>query len=528
MSSKLCIFFFIFHTALFCSLPLTHMEFSHWDEKFSEAITNSALNFPNSNKFWRRYNDILRFYKRGTGRAFNWSIAPINSEEPGYLISVRITASSRDEKIIPGNCATSTFEKGNNFWWMNWTDSAFSEATYFFYADHNLENLQLLMPQETLDEAQHMFIHAGDMRLVERNGNTYAYRALQPSPLSHFGFRVAVENGIIYFTDAIANINIGRPYKNWPIVLIDNTSLMALDWFYEGGVQFVLAGQKTGIGLLPQSDPNFPFIGDVITQQADAKNNVGLLPLVSFASPTIQLDEKNFLGVGTVKIITDPRHDILFSYEPNSPIATFRAKLYEDMKQLFKDKYIRHHASSSDIGPLACIGFSYLLYFYHVELNDENMPAAIRLSDAFLPINLGANGDGKNYKFSLYFPSGLVRTGDNEIMISAGYGDYYSVALKFKLDEAKNSCRHNATRMDMRNFSYWVLHGENGNFIASPRLLEEGIQSEMRQGKPCQNPLCSHKNAKRRCSRCKATNYCSIACQKQDWQRHKQMCHEAR
>ena len=53
---------------------------------------------------------------------------------------------------------------------------------------------------------------------------------------------------------------------------------------------------------------------------------------------------------------------------------------------------------------------------------------------------------------------------------------------------------------------------------------EQGDTAAKHQKHACANISCNHKNAKKLCSRCKTSLYCSAACQKVHWKEHKKTC----
>ena len=97
------------------------------------------------------------------------------------------------------------------------------------------------------------------------------------------------------------------------------------------------------------------------------------------------------------------------------------------------------------------------MYFYKLVFNKETKEFNFYFSDSYLPIN-ESDEHKEKYKFSLIFPLGIVKRGD-EIIVSAGEGDYYSILLSFTYSEI--NFRHNIRDFNIDNFEYYLLSYRN-------------------------------------------------------------------
>lgn len=202
--------------------------------------------------------------------------------------------------------------------------------------------------------------------------------------------------------------------------------------------------------------------------KTDFGDNYGITPLFSFSTPHIYYSNESYndalIGVGHLKIHSDITK---YPYISGSNIDKFRKHLYRDMKGKYGDRYIRHYGTQPFPN---CGGYIYMLYFYILYDKTYDDDGSIRynsmkLSDGFLPISLDDRSNDKlypwdeDYKFSLIFPMGLAYLDDNKerILVTAGYGDFYPVALEFDTKNIVDMCEHDVKNMNMKEYNYWIL-----------------------------------------------------------------------
>jgi hypothetical protein len=188
--------------------------------------------------------------------------------------------------------------------------------------------------------------------------------------------------------------------------------------------------------------------------------NYGISPALSLGSPCIIIDDY-YLGVGHIKIHSNIDK---YPYLKNSNIENFRNNLYLDYKRLFGDNYIRHMGTGF---PPDCYGYIYMLYFYTIEFPMGQDEAVMHISDAYLPLN---RNDNNLYKFSLFFPMGICNDGNN-LLVSCGEGDFYSVICKFNLNDIYKLCKYNIKDMDFNNYNYYIIENMPDRFNLKTRLI---------------------------------------------------------
>lgn len=402
--------------------------------------------------------------KNRNGRAFNPGISA--SFGPGYFFSVRVMFHHLQgyKEIVPGNI----LEQGKNFWWRDFYSPEINGTTVFFHADPTLKDFSVAIPENYNDFE--MWSRAMDTRVVRRKNDIVVFNAGRPIIASKISsLRQSIE-GINYFNfeDALENIKPGHNYG-----LIDTNFVGKIysyvDWYFLDGVRFAKVNNKTINYSYLTYDKNYPLLGTGSTQQDgnNAARNSGLMPLFSVGSSHLPLDNQNYLGVGHIKIPVD---DIKFTYENDSTISKFRANLVRDLKQAFGDRYIRHNSFHS--GYNISSSYHYLLYFYIFKLDAKKNPIEMRISDAFLPIDVQHARDKDNYVFSLVFPMGITPNQNNpdSLLISAGFGDYYAAIIDLPKQEILDWCRHDVKNIDMRNYNYNFMRFDGkGNFDIVPR-----------------------------------------------------------
>ena len=263
--------------------------------------------------------------------------------------------------------------------------------------------------------------------------------------------------------------------------------VLILDWFYSDGVyafekngprdedltldkKFIAYRKK----LIPYNTNNgFDGKGSFYSEKPeDIKKygrNYGKLPMFSFGSNFIKLDTKKKIeGYKNVRISVAHSKihssEVKYPYNEKSNVHTFRKNIYNDMRTEYKDKYIEHYGSGKAPD---CYGYIYLMYFILL-LEKEDGSFDMKLGNSYLPLNLEDKHKDK-YKFSLIFATGIQQEND-DIIITAGEGDMYSILLKFSIDSIIEDCEHDVTNMNMNNYIFKIIGYKNGKSIVEDTL----------------------------------------------------------
>jgi hypothetical protein len=466
----------------------------------------------------------LNFYKFNahpsnfqTYRCTNTSIAHVT--ESIYLYAVRVIVNTKETQLIPGNDedCIQKIDIGLNYWWNHWDrSSTFVGLTIFFLGNHKNNDLswchiQCVKPTKKLSK-QFCYtsgylvnnIPQQDVRIFKHDNVIYLHTL-------DLEYLCKLEVDISNKRVNIQQLNISLPKVDLSginqqilqIKSLDNNEMFVryIDWFLEYGTRIfgVLfdTSKKSSLGgstlimkyynnTIPYDQFKFRGYGCYDNKNPDDISkygtNYGIMPGFSLSTPHVTLENNLIIGCGHSKIHSDIEK---YPYLEKSKIDLFRKNLYQDYKAEFGDKYIRHLGTGW--APNGCQGFIYMLYFYIVngnELkNEKNHPGSMKISDSFLPLFLSTKEiDGpldQNYKFSLIFPMGLARDND-KIIITAGEGDFYSVALEFKISDILDLCQYDVRNLDLRNYNYNILaYVNNHQFYMSETL--RNIKQKMQQ-----------------------------------------------
>jgi hypothetical protein len=411
-------------------------------------------------------------------RCYNTSI--VKSHDGRFIYAVRFTIITTDINfdVIPGNSVDcripSNIEYGHNFWWNNWRGRyPGNDITYFFIGDHRKRQLQLLKLQSAETNLNFPRIngyefHEHDLRLTRINNIIYCY-----DTSLRFISQLILNNDTLVFVPL--NTYKFLTGKNIPLLDYKNKAISLIDWFYSEGVRFLICEKANGPFCLVgeeywiKSDYNpddrtnggtISGIGSYMTNKEDDiveyGNNYGITPMFSFSTPHVNFNDIT-IGCGHIKIHANIDK---FPYLPNSTIQNFRQNLYIQLKESYGDRYIRHFGTTM---PPMCDGYIYMLFFYIInkagKYKEFNIYDNMILSDAYLPLytktKLPDTEFDHDYKFSLIFPMGLEI--DNEtIIVTAGYGDFYSVALEYNVYDILSRCKHNIKNINMSHYQYYI------------------------------------------------------------------------
>jgi hypothetical protein len=248
-----------------------------------------------------------------------------------------------------------------------------------------------------------------------------------------------------------------------------------LDWFYTNGIKIVTVNTKDKVveTIMIEKVNGFKGKGKCDNDNDDDEDKDTLAyPALSLSTPLVERvsndKETIWLGVGHLKINNSNR---FCSYKTNKKINDFKNRLHEVMYKKYKTKYKPHLGLNYST---TCYGYIYMMYFYKLIYYKDSNTYDFQLSDAFLPLNCNDEHEDK-YKFSLFFPAGLViDDNDNDVYVSGGEGDYYSTIINFKLDWVDKQIKHNYKTMDItKEYDYQILKYKNNetNIISDPSQL---------------------------------------------------------
>lgn len=445
------------------------------------------LNFYNSIS-----KDVLdklmpRPYKCNYYIFLNTSIVKIDDDN--YLYAVRIICQDgksfkNDQKYIkPGNseeCVPKRQDIGINFPWNRWhlPQLESTDSTIFVYGNHKNNNLEILPLREGLYNNDKYGYEKSDIRIMKMDGTIYMHTSNLDSM---YMFDIVNEQNKKFIKMKKIRTYPDNEDKNIPIlsVRLEKTKVITfIKWYYKYYDDFEENDKKEKGGVLLWGYEGFRPImhwirfdnyvidglGSHLSGLEDDKQifatNYGITPMFSFGTPHIKLHNEKYgdflLGVGHIKIHNDTEK---YKYIDGSNIDTFRKNLHKDMRDKYGDRYIEHYGTGPY--PDECTGYIYMMYFYIMYDKQGEFYNSMKLSDSFLPILLDERkklfDDDNDYKFSLIFPMGITSIDTNKIIVTCGYGDFYSVALEFDTKNVINKCTYDVRNLDMREYSYWIL-----------------------------------------------------------------------
>jgi len=225
--------------------------------------------------------------------------------------------------------------------------------------------------------------------------------------------------------------------KNYGIVSLSENDLIVLDGINFGVLiyhRFIGQSYQTkGISYTYQ----FQYVNDhrYCTPANKHIDTCGSLvqPLFSMGpSKLITIKDKQYiLCAGHIKL--------LFHFDQsNENMKTFIDSVQKKFEKIYGDTYVPHYE------------YMYLLCFYLFELDSNKNITKSLISRAILPVFDNFN---LPYNFSLFFPMGLEVT-DNNVIVSGGYGDYYSTVIQFRLDHVIDICKCDMHDFDIDTYEF--------------------------------------------------------------------------
>jgi hypothetical protein len=451
--------------------------------KFSIEYLNDKLN--NAIEM----TDVMKKH----GRFFNTSIILL-PEHKKYLYTARYGYSHGSENIKPGNSINEKSDKygvGANFWWGYWQQPLkHDHGTYIFTSDYNFNNFKLLKlecPQTSIFRgiAENM-IKRNDLRIFKKNRDIYIYNSsLKCTYIARYNH---IYRKLVFFKRIKWNKSSGNKSKNHGIIDILPGKIITTDWYYKEGVRLITLNYKKKrnqllfYSLQTKERPVLKYNEDTIIlgkgspplnirDRMNVGYNYNVMPQFSFGSPHV-LYEDRFIGIGHIKIHTEEKYE----YKKGSNIDMFRKNLYRDFRNIYGERYTQHLGSGF---PSKLNGYSYLMFFYYlydIERSSDTITAMkMKISDSYLPIFLGDKKRDsvvdKDWKFTLVFPTGLA-INNTDLTVSAGYGDFYSILMKFDVNEIMKLCTYDMENLNLNEYEYKIMGTDNKNVYIENSLLE--------------------------------------------------------
>lgn len=396
-------------------------------------------------KFFRKTLKKYNYIKHQDG--FNMSL--LRLEKNKYLFCIRVLGIIPvyfGEEVIPGNNANLKFKLdiyrkdkisyGKNFFWNNWNRFLIDNSIFFVgYLDDETFDFKIdkkikpfVVSNYSINIPNYFY---SDIRLFKSRNKIFCYDGFISSIIEisikndeiKGGFYLAEGKvDLLFYIDIC--INIKKYDKNWSFIKItshDNQPyFMFLNWFENGYLT---------VSYIPLNVKNKDCIKkNIIKMKGDLIDGIGnkKLPMFSFGTPMFQLNENEWIGSGHIKIINT------YKYE-NDELNNFKIQLLELNKEY---NYVEH--------------LSYVYLTYHILLSKNNGEWKMLISDAFLYIPVE-----KKYVFSINFPVGIDVNNGN-VIVSMGFGDYYTGIISYKLEEFKKLCIHDIQYFETNKFKFYI------------------------------------------------------------------------
>lgn len=204
------------------------------------------------------------------------------------------------------------------------------------------------------------------------------------------------------------------------------------------------SNEKFKIYHVKSNKDNKPFPYDVNINSIKIESFLSYIknPSLSVGAPHLDISKfikvkgKTYLGIGHAKISNE-----------NKMIETYKS-VNKKIENKYKDDF--YPITRRFYGNNCLFNRIYYMFFYIFNEDENN----VYISNFVLPI-------GKNkYKFNVIFPMGCYMDGE-DLFITAGEGDYYAIELKFNIIDVINSCYHDASNCELKDFNIEILDLNN-------------------------------------------------------------------
>lgn len=399
-------------------------------------------------------------------RFSNYSAVRLDGGE--YLFAVKGLTIDKEPQgdFRPGNAPGTPHSEneGVDFWWNRWRES---RGGVVFFVGPSIDQPLRVVEVDHQSECPSRFgvLLQGDLRLFASGPSLYAYTP----ELKLFKLDYSKEKVLLR---SFNSASCGLDDKNMSVLEIQ--PLCFLDWFRDSGVVVRWSGSalhnsvhsdhviKYGDGLRLSGSGS--CLGDIYRVKVGGRTyeeyireerlrfgrNFGRLPQFCFGSPSLQMNHpvlgEGYLGIGHVKIRNEPG----YVYSSGSSVDLFREELHFSLRKEYGERYIKHFGG--DWGS----GYIYMAFLHFLPKDMSEL----YISDAFLPFTgCLTNGNGpydSGFKFSLCFPmsAGII---DDNLWITAGEGDWYSLWIELCLGEVWKSLRHRVSNLPMDDYRYFIL-----------------------------------------------------------------------
>ena len=404
-------------------------------------------------KYHKFLGEMVKPYNYIRGQdGFNMGMIRIGENK--YLFCVRVLGvipAYFGEPIVPGNYSGSEkyireklgknvankISFGKNFFWGEWNKSLIDNTIFFVgYLDSKTLNFEIdtkIKPYAIMNyPIKDLKYFYSDVRLFQFRDKIFCYDGY----ISGI-YQITIENSQItgafpllegmtkltFYVDVCKNIK--EFDKNWAYLtsnIYDGVPYTVfLNWFEKGTVT---------MSYLPKKAKIKDCLKKVaIVMKGDKIEGLGTdtFPMFSFGTPMFEvIKDKLWIGSGHIKILTSLQYK-------NPEIAKFQTEVSK-LKQ--KYNYISH--------------LSYYYLTYHIVVMKDNDKWSMFISDGYLYIPIK-----KQYVFSINFPMGIDVNNDN-VIISMGFGDYYTGVVGYGLREFIKMCGHSVEHFEIPKYKFHI------------------------------------------------------------------------
>ncbi|CCU55930.1 unknown similar to AMEV020 [Choristoneura rosaceana entomopoxvirus 'L'] len=371
-----------------------------------------------------------------TNSGFNFSFCNINNDE--YICSIRYRTDIKvlfGKNIIPGD-----YKKGKNFVWGRWNDPRFIDATCIFVCEWINNKLivkedikpTFIWSQPVCKPKRCMLTSTpllSDFRLFKYenrlfmiDGNVSIIREITIDRKSN---KILINDGL--YLNYICGDTTDYCYdKNWSYVNnTDENNFIFLNWIKDGYIIETKVINVNNCDTICETNKIIKLGGNhIIDGLGDFKT-----PMFSFGSSCIKINNNTYMGVGHAKIL------LTQEYDSDSKIYKFRKIIFDNFNN--NPKYVQHNS------------YIYCMYFFKYIINNNKK---LYISDCYLPIL-----SFTDYFFSIYFPMSIIKDRSN-IVVTGGYGDYYSIAVTFKYKVVIKNTKHDVSNFNINEYNYNFIY----------------------------------------------------------------------